>query len=93
LLQWQGKYVTAEPLFRHAFAIKKKRLGPDHPDVALTLNGLALLLCRLGRLDAALPLQERATLISHRRGDTKKEAEYRGDVDKMRSGAEYPHEI
>jgi len=89
LLQWQGKYVTAEPLFRHAFAIKKKRLGPDHPDVALTLNGLALLLCRLGRLDAALPLQEKATSISKRRGDAK-EAEYRGELDKMRSGAPYP---
>jgi len=91
LLQWQGKYVTAEPLFRHAFAIKKKRLGPDHPDVALTLNGLALLLCRLGRLDAALPLQERATAIKERRGDADA-AEYRRELEGMRRGPPHPYD-
>ncbi|CAN0505877.1 unnamed protein product, partial [Ectocarpus sp. 12 AP-2014] len=41
LLQSQGKYDEAEPLYIRAIAIREKALGPDHPDVASCLNNLA----------------------------------------------------
>ena len=44
LKQAQGKLDEAEPLIRRDLAISEKALGPDHPDVAITLNNLALLL-------------------------------------------------
>ena len=31
----------AEPLYQRALAIKEKALGPNHPDVATSLNNLA----------------------------------------------------
>ena len=37
----QGQYAQAEPLYKRALAIKEKALGPDHPDVATSLNNLA----------------------------------------------------
>ncbi len=38
-----GDYAGAEPLSRRALAINEKALGPDHPEVAIDLNNLALL--------------------------------------------------
>jgi CHAT domain-containing protein len=35
--------VDAEPLYKRSLAIYEKALGPDHPDVAGSLNGLAWL--------------------------------------------------
>ena len=32
LLQAQGKYAEAEPLYRRAFDILQASLGPDHPN-------------------------------------------------------------
>ena len=40
----QGKYDDAEPLYKRALAIREETLGPRHPDVAGSLNNLALLL-------------------------------------------------
>lgn len=40
----QGKYAEAEPLYEHCQAMLEKVLGPEHPDVATTLNGRAGLL-------------------------------------------------
>ncbi|KAJ1444239.1 Tetratricopeptide repeat-domain-containing protein, partial [Pelagophyceae sp. CCMP2097] len=88
LLKKQGKLDAAEPLFRRSLEISEKQLGPNHPYFATSLNNLALLLWHFGRLDAALPLQERATSIFERRGDAEKEAEYRGELDQMRQGAD-----
>ena len=34
----QGQYANAEPLYKRSLVIKE---GPDHPDVAVSLNGLA----------------------------------------------------
>jgi hypothetical protein len=34
----QGRYAAAEPLHQHALAIRERLLGPDHPDVAMSLN-------------------------------------------------------
>ncbi len=42
LLQAQGKYEEAEPLFRRALQIRKKALGEEHPAVASSLNSLAV---------------------------------------------------
>ena len=36
-----GKYAKAEPLYQRALAIWEKALGPEHPDVATSLNNLA----------------------------------------------------
>jgi hypothetical protein len=63
LFEW---FTTAEQVFRHAalwqflipmyedFAINlKDRLGPEHPNVATTLNNLAELYREQGRFDEA----------------------------------------
>jgi CHAT domain-containing protein len=49
--QAQGRYAEAEPLFKRSLAISEKALGPEHPDVALTLNNLAW--CTFGQRDWA----------------------------------------
>ena len=40
----QGKYEEALPLYKRSRAIREKVLGPDHPDVAQSLNNEAVLL-------------------------------------------------
>ncbi|MBV8439192.1 MAG: toll/interleukin-1 receptor domain-containing protein [Hyphomicrobiales bacterium] len=40
----RGVYSKARPLFEHELAIREKALGPEHPDMASTLNSIALLL-------------------------------------------------
>ena len=40
----QGKYEEALPLYKRSRAIREKVLGPDHPDVAQSLNNEAELL-------------------------------------------------
>ena len=47
----QGRYSEAIPLAERALAIREKTRGPDHPDVAASLNNLGALyrtrpLCR-----------------------------------------------
>jgi tetratricopeptide (TPR) repeat protein len=49
-----------------ALAIREKGLGPDHPDVARSLNNLADLYERQGRYAEALPLFQRALAIRER---------------------------
>ena len=39
-----GDYAKAEPLLKEALEIYGKVLGPEHPDVATSLNNLAMLL-------------------------------------------------
>ena len=43
LYQAQEQYDRAEPLLKRALAILEKTLGPNHPNVAMSLNNLALL--------------------------------------------------
>jgi len=45
---------------REALVLRERALGPRHPDVAVSLNNLALLLAGNGEYDAARPLYERA---------------------------------
>lgn len=40
----QGNYADAGPLYTRSLGIREKVLGPDHPDVAFSLSGLAALL-------------------------------------------------
>ena len=63
LLESQGKYEEAEPLYRRALKIYEKALGPDHPSVATTLNNLATLYKSQGKYEEAEPLYRRALKI------------------------------
>lgn len=40
----QGKYTEADPLYERSLAILEKVLGPEHPDLASSLNNRAELL-------------------------------------------------
>jgi tetratricopeptide (TPR) repeat protein len=58
-----GKFSEAVPLAQQALAIREKALGPDHPDVAKSLNSLALLYAKQGRYADAEPLYKRSLAI------------------------------
>ena len=61
-----AKYDEAEPLFQRALAIREKALGPDHPNVALSLENYAALLRETGRGAEANKLEARAKAIRAR---------------------------
>ena len=42
-LYQRGGYTGVEPLYRHALASREKALGPEHSEVAQSLNNLATL--------------------------------------------------
>jgi tetratricopeptide (TPR) repeat protein len=63
VLQAQGKYDQAEPLYRRAIEIDERGLGRDHPNVATNYNNLAELLRAQGKYDQAEPLYRRAIEI------------------------------
>jgi hypothetical protein len=48
---------------RRALAIKEKVLGPDHPDVAMALDNLAVLYKSAGKYAEAEPLYQSALAI------------------------------
>jgi len=56
----QGDYAEARPLLERALGIQERALGPDHPDVAVSLNNLAGVLRAQGDYAGARPLFERA---------------------------------
>ena len=66
LLQNQGKYAEAEPLFRRAIEISEKALGKEHPTVATDYNNLAVLLQDQGKYAEAEPLYRRAIEIDEK---------------------------
>ncbi len=53
----------AELLFKRALAIREKALGPEHPDVATSLNSLAGLYRTQAKYTLAEPLLKRALAI------------------------------
>jgi tetratricopeptide (TPR) repeat protein len=59
----RGRYVEAEPLFNLALAIYKRAEGPEHLNLANTLNNLGRLYRAQGRYVEAEPLCERAVSI------------------------------
>jgi CHAT domain-containing protein/Tfp pilus assembly protein PilF len=58
-----GRYSDAIPIAQQALAIREKALGRGHPDVALSLNNLAVLYRSQGRYADAEPLYQRSLAI------------------------------
>jgi tetratricopeptide (TPR) repeat protein len=54
---------AAEPLLKRSLTLREKALGPDHLDVAASLEGLAALHARQGRSTSAEPLYQWAVVI------------------------------
>ena len=68
----QGKYREAEGLYKRALAISEKALGANHPDVAWTLNNLAILYEARGESGSALAYSRKATaaVLAHRTAES-----------------------
>lgn len=62
----EGKYSEAIPLAESALAIRERVLGPDHPDVATVLGGLAEIYRASGNYEKPGPLFERALAINEK---------------------------
>ncbi|HLX57650.1 MAG TPA: tetratricopeptide repeat protein [Ktedonobacteraceae bacterium] len=62
-LRERERYAEAEPLFQRALHLREQALGLDHPDVAFSLNYLAVLYWEQGRYAEAEPLDQRALRI------------------------------
>ena len=58
----QGQYAQAEPLYQRSLAIWEKTLGPEHPDVATSLENYAALLRAMNPVSARLPWSKAAKL-------------------------------
>jgi tetratricopeptide (TPR) repeat protein len=59
----QAKYSEAEALNKRALAIREQALGANHPDVAHTLNNLAVVYESQGKYSEAEELYKRALAI------------------------------
>jgi class 3 adenylate cyclase/tetratricopeptide (TPR) repeat protein len=62
-LSERGRYTEARALGERALAIRERALGPDHPDVAQSLNNLAVVQYQAGRFAEAAHLYEQALAI------------------------------
>ena len=60
VLELEGRLVEAVQVQQRALALKRKALGPDHPDVGISEVNLAIALQELGRNDEALLHNDRA---------------------------------
>ena len=58
-----GKYDRGVVVAKKALEVAEQNVGPDHPDVATSLNNLALLYRAMNRDDEAEPLEQRAARI------------------------------
>ncbi len=56
----QGRYAEAEPLYKRSLSIREKALGPEHPNVAQSLENYAALLRKTGRDAEAARMETRA---------------------------------
>jgi tetratricopeptide (TPR) repeat protein len=80
LAAWrEGKYSEAEGLYKRALTIREQALGTSHPDVARTLDNMAILYESRGESGSALAYSRKATAavlaielpnrrVLHRRG-------------------------
>lgn len=62
----RGKFDKAEPLCKQILQISETLLGPEHTDVALAANNLALLCDRQGKYSEAAMLYQQALAISEK---------------------------
>ena len=53
-----GKLDRALPLYEETLALRKAKLGPDHPDTLTSMSNLARRYLDAGQFDRALPLFE-----------------------------------
>ena len=60
----QGKYDRAVVVAQKALEVAKQNVGPDHPDVATSLNNLALLYYARSDYAKAVPLYKRSLVIT-----------------------------
>ena len=67
LYNYEGKYSEAEPLYKRVVAIREKNLGPEHPDVAQSLDAYAALLRQAGQKADAEKMEARARKIRAKR--------------------------
>ena len=61
-----GQYDRAVVVAKKALEVAEKDVGPNHPDVALSLNNLALLYATQGQYAQAEPLYRRSLAILER---------------------------
>ena len=61
-----GERAEARRLKERALAIREEAMGPEHPEVATSLNSLAMLLDDLGERTEARRLLERAVAIGEK---------------------------
>jgi tetratricopeptide (TPR) repeat protein len=59
----QGQFALAEVPYQRCLDAVKEKLGDRHPDVATSLNNLALLYSSQGRYEAAEPLYQKALAL------------------------------
>ncbi|HLZ61756.1 MAG TPA: FxSxx-COOH system tetratricopeptide repeat protein [Ktedonosporobacter sp.] len=62
-LRDRARYTEAEPLYQLAIRIQEQQLGAEHPDLATSLNNLAVLYKEQGKYAEAEPLYQRAIAI------------------------------
>ena len=63
LYDTQGQYAQADPLYKRTLAIYENALGPDHPNVATSLENFAALYRATKRDEEAETLEQRAARI------------------------------
>jgi tetratricopeptide (TPR) repeat protein len=64
VLRLTGNVDEARPLFARSLRIFEEVLGPDHPEVALSLNSNAIMRAEAGDLDGSREMFERAVAIN-----------------------------
>ncbi|HBF33265.1 TPA: hypothetical protein DDW35_01750 [Candidatus Sumerlaeota bacterium] len=57
------KYTQAEPAFKRVISIREKALGPNHPDLIVTLKNLAVLYRKTGQENLAVECEKRVASI------------------------------
>jgi len=66
IAQREGRDKQAEAYFWEALPLWAQSVGPEHPQMAVTLSALAALFEKQGKTDTALPLLRRAVAIEEK---------------------------
>jgi tRNA A-37 threonylcarbamoyl transferase component Bud32/tetratricopeptide (TPR) repeat protein len=65
----RGDFAGALQFFKQAVALKERELGPEHPDVGISVVSVGIALTELGHLDEALKEFDRGLAIASAHGD------------------------